>query len=103
MKSLQRDNPWLVCLLPFVVFMLIGSLEPSPPSADGAAAGDAAAAAKPWLDLGIEYRHYPLIYTIKIALTVATMIFVWPGYRQYLWRFTPLGLAVGVLGAVAWI
>jgi CAAX prenyl protease-like protein len=116
MKSLSRDNPWLVCLLPFVVFMLVGSLEPTPPTAEGAA-GDAAVTAannSPPLPPGegrgegagwlrIEYRHYPLVYTIKIALTVAAMIFVWPGYRQYVRRFTVLGLAVGVLGAAVWI
>ena len=39
--------------------------------------------AKPWIDLGIEYRHYPMVYAAKIALTVAAMIFVWPGYRSY--------------------
>jgi uncharacterized protein len=97
MKNFQRDNPWIVCLLPFAVFMLIGSLEPAPPAPDGATA------TKTWLNLGIEYRHYPLIYTAKIALTVAAMIFVWPGYRQYTRRLTWLALAIGILGAAAWI
>lgn len=97
MPNLTRDNPWLVCLLPFAVFMLVGSLEPAPP------AGDGAAAAKPMLDLAIEYHHYPLIYTAKIVLTAVAMIFVWPGYRQYPWRLNWLAVAVGVVGAVVWI
>jgi hypothetical protein len=87
----------MVCLLPFAVFMLIGSLEPAPPAPDGAAA------AKSWLDLGIEYRHYPVVYAVKIALTVAAMAFVWPGYREYRRRISWLGVAVGVLGAVVWV
>ncbi|HTQ39883.1 MAG TPA: CAAX prenyl protease-related protein [Pirellulales bacterium] len=91
-----RTNPWLVCLLPFVVFMLVGSLEPTP-TAEGAIA------TKSWLDLGIEYRQYPLIYTAKILLTLAAMMFVWPGYRQYTRRLTWLGVAVGVIGAAVWI
>jgi hypothetical protein len=97
MPNLNRTNPWLVCLLPFVVFMLVGSLEPAPP------AGDGETTKKPMLDLGIEYRHYPLIYTAKIVLTLATMIFVWPGYRQYRWRLNWLAVAVGVIGFVVWI
>lgn len=92
-----RKNPWFVCLLPFAVFMLVGSFEPAPPSGDGAAA------AKAWIDLGIEYRHYPLVYTVKIVATIAAMALVWPGYREYPRRATWLGVAVGVVGAAAWI
>src|SRR5262249_4654313 len=84
-------------LLPMAVFMLVGSLEPTPP----AGAGEAASTS--WLDLGIEYRHYPIVYAVKIALVVAAMGFVWPGYQQYARRVSWLGLAVGVVGAAAWI
>jgi hypothetical protein len=108
----------MVCLFPFAVFMLIGSLEPAAPAiSNGLPSVESGPGAltptlsqkerepetKPWIDLGIEYRQYPLIYTIKIALTVAAMIFVWPGYRQYTRRLSWLGVAVGVIGAVAWI
>ncbi len=95
-----RRSPWLVCLLPFVIFMLAGSLEPAPPKP----AGPEGEASKPWIDLGIEYREYPAVYAAKIALVVAAMAFVWPGYRQYSrGRHWTLAAAVGVLGAVAWI
>jgi uncharacterized protein len=120
-----RTNPWLVFLLPFVVYMLIGGFEPGPPPANGAKSAS-------WLDLGIEYRHYPLVYSIKILLTAAAMIYVLPGYRQISCR-TPrqpnkpdalatdtgqnpslarrasvagpfqLAILVGVLGVFAWI
>ena len=113
-----RENPWVVCLLPFMVFMLLGSLEPKPSvsEADNAAAAKASdqypltpalspeereGAAKSWL--GIEYRHYPLVYTAKIALTVAAMFFVWPGYRKYTGGLNWLAVAVGVVGAVVWV
>ena len=96
-----RESPWVVCLLPFVIFMLVGSLEPSPPKPPTAEGEEAE---KPWIDLGIEYRHYPLVYTAKIALVVTAMIFVWPGYRQYArGKHWAVATAVGVLGAVAWI
>jgi len=91
-----RENPWIVCLLPMAVFMLVGSLEPTPDVG-------AEAASKSWLNLGIEYRHYPVVYAVKIALVVAAMAFVWPGYRQYARRVTWLGLAVGVVGAAVWV
>jgi uncharacterized protein len=120
-----RRNPWLVFLLPFVVYMLIGSFEPGP-----AAANDAKPAS--WLGLGIEYRHYPLVYSMKILLTIAAMIYVLPGYWQISCRSPrpahkpetlaretgrnpslalraimangyALALLVGLLGVIAWI
>lgn len=100
MKTSWRENPWMMCLLPFVVFMLVGSLEPTP-TIDHSA--QEAAVAKPWIDLGIEYRHYPLVYAVKIVLTVAVMIFVWPGYWRYAGRISWLGLLVGVIGAAVWV
>ncbi|HEY2883366.1 MAG TPA: CAAX prenyl protease-related protein [Pirellulales bacterium] len=124
MLTPYRTNPWLVCLLPFVVFMLVGSLEPVPPEAapnmEQAAAKDSAkesdkdpekpqpaatepVAEKSWFSLRIEYRHYPLIYTAKIVLTALAMFFIWPGYRQYTGRIGWLAVVVGGIGAAVWI
>jgi CAAX prenyl protease-like protein len=44
-----------------------------------------------------------LIYTAKIALVMATMAALWPGYRQFPWKVSPLGVGVGVVGAIVWI
>lgn len=95
----HRTNAWLVCLLPFVVFMLVGSFEPAAPGN----ADQPAAEASGWSNLGIPYRAYPLIYTIKIALTLAAMAYVWPGYRQFPWRLSWLAIGVGIVGAAVWI
>jgi CAAX prenyl protease-like protein len=112
---LLARQPWLVFILPLAVYMLVGSLEPRPPkaavsSADPAAAHDEAqpghqapqedGSANP---LGIHYKHYPILYTVKIALTIAAMIFVAPGYRQFGFRLSPLAFVVGVVGVVLWI
>ncbi len=43
------------------------------------------------------------MYAVKIALTVAAVTFVWPGYRQFLPRLTPLALLVGCVGGPLWI
>jgi CAAX prenyl protease-like protein len=86
-------NPWLVFLLPFVVYLVVGSLEPAalpddPPSPN-------------WL--GLEYRHYPLVYAAKLLLTLAAVAYVWRGYRQLPWKLSPLALVVGALGVAIWI
>jgi len=56
-----------------------------------------------WFNLDIPYSAYPLVYSLKIALVIAAMLFVLPGYRQFPWRFSPLSIAVGVVGVVLWV
>jgi uncharacterized protein len=89
---MPRKNPWLVFLLPFVVFMLVGSLEPTPDAPGGKSIG-----------LAIPYNWYPMIYTVKVALTLAAIAFVLPGYRQFPFRISLLAIVVGVVGGVIWI
>jgi CAAX prenyl protease-like protein len=99
--ALLDRHPWLPFLLPFIVYMAVGSFEPSPPQAP------------PGMEelepidepnrLGIRYAHYPLIYTAKIVLTIAAMVYVLPGYRQFPFRISLLAVAVGVIGGVLWV
>jgi CAAX prenyl protease-like protein len=102
----------MVFVVPFVVYMLVTQFEPSPPqpaAAVAAAETDAAPAVEEDPDkapsglLGIEYRHYPLVYTAKSALTFASMLLVLPGYRQVPFRITLLAPIVGAIGAPIWI
>lgn len=87
-----RTNPWAVFLLPMVVYSVATMFEPTPPGADAA---DAAVNM---------YRYYPAIYAVKIALVVAAMTFVWPGYRKLMpIRVSWLAVVVGVVGVVAWV
>ncbi|MBI3837875.1 MAG: hypothetical protein HY288_08080 [Planctomycetia bacterium] len=83
--------PWATFVLPLVVFMLVGTLEPTPD--------------KPFerFGLSIAYSAYPLVYAIKIALTMVAMAAVWPGYRQFAWRVSPLAFLVGGVGVVLWV
>jgi hypothetical protein len=89
-------NPWVVYLLPFAVYLVVGSFEPPPPSAAGEDA------VEPWLDLGLRYEHYPWIYGVKILLTTIAIVAV---AREYPPRRSvhPLAFAVGVIGVVAWV
>jgi CAAX prenyl protease-like protein len=102
-ETSNRTSPWLTFLLPFIVYMAVGTFEPAPPKPpiklpDG---GSRPAANQNWF--GLEYRHYPVIYTAKIALTLAAMAFVFPGYRQIPFRISPLAIFIGTVGVVLWI
>ena len=97
LPAVLARNPWLIYVLPLAMFMLVGALEPKPPAAGAA---DDGAQASAW---ELPYRYYPLVYTLKIALTVAAIAFVWPGYRQFPLRLTAWSIAAGVIGAVIWI
>jgi uncharacterized protein len=78
--------------------MAASMLEPTPPHArEGVAPIDAPNA------IGIRYAHYPIVYTAKIALTIAAMIFVLPGYRQFPFRISLLAIVVGFVGGMLWI
>jgi CAAX prenyl protease-like protein len=56
-----------------------------------------------WFGISIPYSAYPIIYSIKLELVFASMLFVLPGYRQFPWRFSPLSVIVGVVGVVVWV
>jgi CAAX prenyl protease-like protein len=61
--------------------MIVGSFEPAPP----------------------KLTHYPELYCLKIVLTMAAMLFVLPGYRQFPLRVSPLAIGVGIVGVVLWV
>lgn len=102
-------SPWAVFLLPFLVYSVLNSLEPAapPPLTDLQLAApqriqDELLAGQPNL-IGLRYKHYPLIYTVKIAFTIAAILYVFPGYRQFPFRISLLAIAVGVVGVVLWV
>ena len=81
-------------ILPLVVFVIATALEPVPP-----ATGEPEAEST----FGITYRHYPLIYTLKLVATGLAIAFAWPIYSRFAWRLTPWSVGVGVVGAAVWI
>ena len=90
--TLLDQQRWIIYLVPFFVFMLAGSLEPTPEAPGGDAIG-----------LAIPYAYYPWLYAAKIVLTIAAVIFVLPGSREFPFRISWLAVAVGVVGAPLWI
>ncbi|MCI0335827.1 MAG: CAAX prenyl protease-related protein [Planctomycetes bacterium] len=97
-RNLPVSHPWLPFLLPFIVYMAASMFEPTPPHGrEGVAPIDAPNS------LGIRYAHYPIVYSAKLALTIAAMLFVLPGYRQFPFRISLLAIVVGLVGGVLWI
>lgn len=94
-------RPFLVYVLPYVVYMLLNTLEPARP--EPAVEPRPAQHAAGWFELGIPYRYYPLVYTIKVALTALVMLALWRDYARLDWHVSPLAIAVGLLGIVVWI
>ncbi len=103
--------PWVTFLLPMAVYMLMGTLEPTPPPATDSV-DEATSEFEKQLEAAfgeqdsqamIRYEHYPYIYTAKIAVTLVTMMLVWPGYRSFPWRVSWMSVVVGVVGVVLWI
>ncbi len=100
-NSWLEKQQWPVFVLPFLVFMLVGSFEPIPPHKDDATGKMVESPGA--IDLGLTYKNYPLVYTAKIGLTILTMLVVWPGYRQYPFVIHPLAIGVGIVGGLVWI
>lgn len=90
--SLLDRHRWLVFAGPLLVYLIVGSLEPSPNQAGGRSLG-----------LSISYDLYPWLYSLKIALTAAAVALVWPGYREFRQRPGVLAVLVGVVGVILWI
>lgn len=93
--TLER-HPWLAFCLPWIVYMLLGSLEPTfPPSgaaSDRSNTKDQASVSR-----------YPLFYTVKIALTLGTIAVVWPSYWKFPFHMNWRAPVVGAIGFGVWV
>jgi CAAX prenyl protease-like protein len=92
LRALLDRHRWIVFVLPLAVYMLAGTLEPAPGSEGGKLLGFA-----------VPYSAYPVLYTVKLGLTIATIALVLPGYRRFPFRISPLAVVVGAAGIVVWV
>jgi membrane protease YdiL (CAAX protease family) len=108
-RGLLKRHPWITFVLPLLVFMLVGSLEPTKPQEPSGEQSAQTSTGDPNTSDGgsilpqIPYRYYPLVYTLKIAMTIVAILFVLPGYREFPLRVSPLAVVVGVIGVVVWV
>ena len=120
----------LAFVLPMVIYMLVGSLEPEPlrsppqPAADGSSAefdeadgdfsdgdfsdsgsdfSDETPSKANWFGFSIPRQYYPVVYTTKIVLTLGVVLWFFPVYRQWPLQVSPLAVGVGVVGVLIWI
>jgi CAAX prenyl protease-like protein len=85
------ERPWGACVVPFVVFLAVGLLEPS--RSGGGLAGA----------LGIPYSAYPLLYGVRLAATLLAIVRSWPSISRWLGRPTWWPPLVGLALVVPWI
>ncbi len=91
--NILARHRWLAFILPLAIYLLVGSLEPTSHEQPGGAA----------IGLAIPYSAYPLVYTVKILLTLVAIALVWPSYKQFKRQAGLLAVAVGLIGGVMWI
>ena len=110
MAKVIGQHPWIPYVLPLLVYMCFGLIEPSPPPdpavdyAERQRQSTSVAAAEPLkAGFSIDYRYYPLFYSIRVLATIATMLLVSVVYRQFPLRISPLALVVGAVGIVVWV
>jgi len=84
-------RPWLSCVGPFVLFLVLGLLEPV--AGDGGLAGL----------LGIPRGFYPAIYGLRLAITAILLAACWPALGGWLGRPSWWPPLVGLALVVPWI
>ena len=85
------ERPWWACVLPFVVFLAAGAVEPTP--GGGGIAGA----------LGIPYSAYPLVYSLRLVATLAVVGWFWRPIRRWVGRTTGWPFLLGILLVVPWV
>lgn len=121
----------LAFVLPMAVYMLLQTMEPEPlrQPAAAAASGEADVLELPFdeaeiddallddpdieetdfaatsrrMGMNIPRKYYPIIYTVKIVVTLAVVLWFLPVYLQWPFKVSPLAVGVGVVGVLLWL
>lgn len=84
-------HPWWCCVVPMLVYLGIGMLEPTRDG--GGLAG--------WL--GVPYPLYPCIYAVRLVATCAALAVAWPAIRGWLGRPCWWPPVVGLALVIPWV
>jgi CAAX prenyl protease-like protein len=84
-------RPWLSCVVPLIVFLVGGALEPS--ASGGGLVGS----------LGLGESAYPAIYTARLVATLVALALAWPTLRPWLGRPSWWPPLLGLALVVPWI
>jgi len=99
--SLLAKHPWVVFVLPWIIYMIMGQFEPKPPTRQVEKAAEPTQADTEAAEKFAQ--SYPLAYTMKMVLTGAALAIVFPVYRAFPFWIHKWAIPVGVLGGVFWI
>jgi CAAX prenyl protease-like protein len=123
-KGWLRRWPAVTFVLPFAIFMIVGSIEPKAPdlkleakykslvatlndpnanAAEKKLADEQRVEVEKELHHAMPYAYYPYVYSLKIGLTVLSMLLVLPGYLAFPFRVHGIAWVVGIVGAIVWI
>jgi CAAX prenyl protease-like protein len=84
-------DPWLTCCAPLALFLLLGAAEPS--AGGGGLAGL----------LGLTAAHYPFVYALRLAATLALLVWCRRPLGDWLGRPTWWPPLLGMALVVPWI
>ena len=90
-EGIGPSRPWLSCVVPLAVYLIIGLAEPT------AAAGGVAAS------LHLPLDAYPLLYALRLAATAIVVAIAWPHIRAWVGRPTWWPPLVGLALVVPWV
>lgn len=100
---------WAIFVLPLLVYMLLGQFEEAlPAQGESVTASDTDEVStnrQAYQDAMAKDAAigYPRQYALRLAITMATVILVFPGYREFPFRISLLAIGVGVVGVVLWV
>lgn len=107
LQGILGNHPWLVFVLPIMVYMLLGACEPKLPDTvnieDLSSVSEVELRTTTWFGYTISYRDYPMIYSIRLLITVVVLLLVSPGFRLFPWRLHPGSILIGAVGIVVWV
>jgi CAAX prenyl protease-like protein len=107
--GLLARHRWAIFVLPLLVYMLLGHFEEAPSPPPEAASNSTGQEGSPDgkrrdAEQSSEAAiSYPRQYALRLAITIATVIVVLPGYREFPFRISWLAPVVGVVGVVLWV
>jgi CAAX prenyl protease-like protein len=118
--ALFRQYRWMPLVLPMAVFLVTGLIEPTPETAvvspvadaapmaddtavDGTAADDTAADERRQHVTRPNWLGYPLVYTVRLFVTLGAILFVMPYYQSVRFSITWWAWPTGLVGGAIWI
>lgn len=124
-SSSDSRRALMAFVLPLAVYMLLQTLEPTPPPAptpkvaavdleapvddpldivnlEGEDFSDDGTETK-WIEAYIPGKYYPAMYSLKIVVTLAIVLWFLPVYLQWPLKVSMLAVVVGVVGGGLWI